>query len=115
MAGAKTCVEFGRDAARTECGAAYALDALSRKSIDLGAVRTGIETVRVFAAKAAGDLPAAKKEAEAVSKDASRIDGELRTLKKLSKEKTTKIRKEVEELRDKARKLFEKGEGACRK
>ena len=115
MAGGKQCIEFGRNAARTECGVAYALDALSRKTVDLGAVRTGIETAKVFAGRAAELFPRAKKEAQLVAREASRIGKDVRTLKKLSKDKAGKIRKDVEDLRNKARKLFEKGEGICRK
>lgn len=115
MAGAKKCLEFGREAAKTECGVAYALDALSRKNVDVGAVRTGIETARIFAARAGQLLPGSKKEAGEVSKAASRVDDEVRLLKKVSKTKAAEIRKKMEDLRDKARKLFEKGAGACDK
>jgi|SRR6185295_12892628 len=113
MAGAKRCLGFGRDSARTECGVSYALDALSRKDIDVGAVRTGIETARVFAARAAQHIEGSEKLAKAVARAAAEIDGEIEGLSGLSADKAAELRRKVEKLKEKARRLFQKGEEAC--
>lgn len=113
MAGSKKCLDFGRDSARTECGVSYALDALSRKDVDLGAVRTGIETARVFAARAAQHIEGSEKLAKAVARAAAEIDGEIKGLSKLPPAKAAELRSSVEKLKEKARRLFKKGEEAC--
>lgn len=74
MGGTKKCLEFGRASARTECGVAYALDSLSRRKIDVGAVRTGIETARVYSARAAKLLPNTGKQAQDVEKAAILVE-----------------------------------------
>jgi len=113
MAAARKCLGFGRDSARTECGVSYALDALSRKDVDLGAVRTGIETARVFAARAAQYIDGSERLAKAVARAAAEIDRELKGLPGLPAGKAEGLRKKVEKLKEKARRLFEKGEEAC--
>jgi hypothetical protein len=113
MAGARKCLEFGRDSARTECGVSYALDALSRRRVDVGAVRTGIETARVFAARAGELLPGARKLAKEVARAAAAADDEIRGLSEIPEGKAKKLRKRLEDLKEKARRLFAKGEGTC--
>ncbi len=113
MAESRKCLEFGRDSARTECGVSYALDALGRKKVDIGAVRTGIETARIFAARAGELLPAARKLAKEVARAAAEVDEEIRGLAEIPEGKAGRLRKKVEDLKEKARRLFEKGEGMC--
>lgn len=111
---ARECLEFGREAARVSCGIAYALDILSRPPPSPAeAVRTGIETARVFAGKAGERLPAAKKLAESIAKEAEAVGRAFERPDALTGKARKEIRGRLEALRGRAERLHAHGEQWC--